>query len=766
MKFGIKAKTLILIAGSAILFYSTVTTVGGNFLKNSFLETKAKHLINIRDMQAILISEYLEELKNQVSFLSATPTMITASREFIDAFDTVLASKVPFQAKDKLLQYYQVLADSINKTSEKKIAPGDLLMDQDNRALLQANYFLDGKIDLEQPSEIERYVQAHDKYHQFFRQTLKTFHYYDILIIDKETGNIVYSTSKEADFATNIHDGPFKGSNLSSLIMKITEQAPTYGTRGQITDFNNYLPSFNNPASFIAHPINSNGETIAYLAVQISISRINEIMLFKKQWQQVGLGHTGETYLYGSDSLLRSDSRDFIEKRGQIGSITARKNGSHTIMEQKVTSIIQEPIGDPSNQVYVSKDGDSLKLSAYRKLEGQDLDWYIMAEMELQEILKPVEQIKAKAFLMIFVVISIFTIVLIGVTTIFVNRILHFNQRAEEISKGNLDVRAEISSKDEMGNLASTFNRMVTALKKERSLNKKKQSELEQANHKLEETYSQLLISEKMATIGGLLAGVAHEINNPLNYIHNGTSALKEIAGEISGSFQKFNKEGKIDNEECDHNINWLLKMVETIDNGTNRVMEIVGSLLMFGREKQDELSEIEITKTLNSALILFENKTKYTINVLKRFDAVPSVFGNPGKLNQVFVNLIGNAIQAIEEKYGTEVKPEKEGLLLLSTRVHENKKHIVITVADNGPGVPEEIRNKIFDPFFTTKETGKGTGLGLSITYSIIEAHNGNIKIRNGTEDINGISQSLTRFDVYLPIERAKDDGMTPPHQ
>jgi PAS domain S-box-containing protein len=275
--------------------------------------------------------------------------------------------------------------------------------------------------------------------------------------------------------------------------------------------------------------------------------------------------------------------------------------------------------------------------------------------------------------------------------------------------------------------------------------------QLEQALVELRKTQSQLIHSEKMASLGVLTAGVAHEINNPVNYINTALEGLKITLSdflEIFYQYEKINIENVNDKlkeigtlkEHLEYpllqkGINILLGNMQT---GIERITEIVKSLRTFARVEENELKFSNIHELIDTTLVMLHNQYKNRIEITKKYGQVSSIYCYPGKLSQVFMNLLSNALQAIPDK----------GSLLIKTNTEKEGTEFVISIKDDGIGIPEHVKDKIFEPFFTTKEAGKGTGLGLSITYGIVQQHNGNINVRSapgeGTEFIIKIPTNL----------------------
>ncbi|MCJ7772416.1 MAG: ATP-binding protein [Desulfobacterales bacterium] len=240
---------------------------------------------------------------------------------------------------------------------------------------------------------------------------------------------------------------------------------------------------------------------------------------------------------------------------------------------------------------------------------------------------------------------------------------------------------------------------------------------------KLEKTQVQLLQAEKMASLGKLAAGVAHQLNNPLGGISLFTKLILE----------EYELEDKIKDD-----LNRILK-------DTQRCSDTVKELLEFARQTSQFMKPCDINRAITRTLFLLENQALFQ-NIITEKDLnanLPLVKADIQQLNHMFMNIILNAAQAMEGK----------GKLILKTFLNPDKNHVCIEIYDTGPGIPEDIKSHIFEPFFTTKEEGKGTGLGLSIVYSIVENHLGNIQVVSKTG-------KGTKFIIDLPINTSEGEG------
>lgn len=261
----------------------------------------------------------------------------------------------------------------------------------------------------------------------------------------------------------------------------------------------------------------------------------------------------------------------------------------------------------------------------------------------------------------------------------------------------------------------------------------------------LEDAQNQLLQAEKMASIGQLAAGVAHEINNPVGYVNSNLGSLKQYVEELLALVESHPASpgatpapGQPDLQFIKNDIRQLLQESE---EGLSRVKQIVQDLKDFSHVDSSAWSVVDLHRGLDSTLNLVHNEIKYKANVVKEYGALPPVECLAAQLNQVFTNLLVNAVQAIEQRGTIWVRTGHAG------------DFVWVEIEDNGKGIEPEHLGRIFEPFFTTKPVGKGTGLGLSVTYGIVEKHGGRIEV--ASELGKG-----TRFRVWLPVARAQRDS------
>jgi signal transduction histidine kinase len=286
---------------------------------------------------------------------------------------------------------------------------------------------------------------------------------------------------------------------------------------------------------------------------------------------------------------------------------------------------------------------------------------------------------------------------------------------------------------------------------------------LKQVLHELQQSQAQLVQAEKMSSLGQTVAGLAHEINNPINFIYGNITHTQDYVNdllELVRAYQKHYPDPVPEIQELMEEVEFefisddLAKIFHSMRTGANRIRELVLSLRNFSRLDQAELKKVDLHEGIESTLLILSHRLKprkewdmQEIQVFKEYGEIPWVACFAGQLNQVFMNIIGNAIDALEsQRFGINSSQQSQPTIWIRTEIRDGE-YVVVRIADNGPGISEEAKSSLFDPFFTTKPVGKGTGLGLSISYQIVvEKHQGEIWCES--PEAGG-----TEFIIKLPI-------------
>ena len=357
----------------------------------------------------------------------------------------------------------------------------------------------------------------------------------------------------------------------------------------------------------------------------------------------------------------------------------------------------------------------------------------------------------------------VFSFLLIGLvasyylTKIIINPLMDVVRGTKHLAQGDFEYRFSETKYAEINELIKTYNQMaenlqVSYLDLENKV-KERTKALESANKEIMDSQAMIVHSEKMRSLGQLVAGITHEINNPINFIYgnmvhlqNYSNALFEIISIYESLELNLAEEKRIELKKLKEGLELdfikqdLPMLIKSCYEGTERTKNIIVDLKNFSRLEELVINDIDLPKEIETTLNILRNKFQDRIDVIKEYqDAIPLVEGYGGQLNQVFMNVIDNAIYAIKET----------GKIYI--RLRKTKNSVIIEFEDTGCGMTKEQQNKIFDPFFTTKPVGEGTGLGMSIGYKVVQNH-------NGTFIVNSVKGQGTKYTIELPIKMKKN--------
>ncbi len=521
-----------------------------------------------------------------------------------------------------------------------------------------------------------------------------------------------------------------------------------------------------------AQPIYENGNPEKLLGVLGTTAIFNQVDEFLASLK---IGESGQTFIMERTSgtlVTTSSSSPVMAKDINGNMLRLRAIDSEDKVIKATATYLRDTFVDlsrisGSQQLEFSLNGQNQFLQVSPLQDGRGLDWLIVVVVPESDFMG---QINANTRITIYMsIVALLLTVLIGWATArgIIQPILKLNNAAKKFSDGDWDQKLPTERTDELGDLAKSFNIMGGQVKKafheleeiNATLEQRvaeRTEELSKAYEELKASQAQLVQSEKMASLGQMVAGVAHEINTPLGYVRSNVEMTQGVFQETQQFVSEYDTlvgmlmSENISEDELNQQLQTVTELSEEFrDNdtfndayalfsdilkGLDQISELVLNLKDFSRVDSVKVRDVNLNECLDSALVIGNHVLKDVATIEKDYaENMPAIQCSPSHLNQVFLNMMTNAAQAMD----------RGGKIMLKTYADTDWVHVEI--ADNGKGIPEDVKAKIFDPFFTTKPVGEGTGLGLSISYQIIEQHEGKIEVES--EEGKG-----TTFKISLP--------------
>ncbi|MBO3460216.1 HAMP domain-containing histidine kinase [Aetokthonos hydrillicola Thurmond2011] len=500
--------------------------------------------------------------------------------------------------------------------------------------------------------------------------------------------------------------------------------------------------------------------------VAIFVSHVQEDAL------ATGVSHPNDLQ-YFTSFLHNQQKRDIaVVNRQKLILADAVPREVGTIFEEDKGNEVQETIRDGKIRTFVEKSVDypqGIKLvvtplkDKQNKIQGAViLEWSSLYQEAIAQ---------ARPTIIVISITSLTSVILalvlgLTISSNIAKPLQSLTEIAQQVTQeSNFDLQAPILSKDETSFLAIAFNHLIESVKKVLIEKEQHLTELQQTLTELHNTQIQLVQNEKMSSLGQLVAGVAHEINNPVNFIHGNITHINSYSQDLLKLVHAYQAHYPnppqtlqifLDEVELEFLNEDLVNLMQSMRVGTERIRRIVLSLRNFSRIDEAELKAVDIHEGIDNTLVILAHRLKAksessAIKVVKNYCQLPLIECYAGQLNQAFMNLLANAIDALEESTQQYAKGEERtqpSTIWISTQlIADNRVQIVI--ADNGSGIPETVRSRIFDPFFTTKPVGKGTGLGLSISYKIVtEKHHGKMWFDSTLGE-------GTKFVIEIPVHQ-----------
>ena len=476
---SIRSKLILTLLAVSILASLIVISIGYLVGVESIRTEVYARLTAVRNAKVFEIEEYFETETDIVEMLAASEATARAIQEFSSAFRQIEANDTINCTRD-LEDYYASFLDSLSTTLEVRRDITSYYPTSAAACYLQYHYMsappdaVTQRADVENAGDGSDYSRVHAIQHPFFRTAMEKFGLYDVFLIDIQTKQIVYSVTKETDFATNLRSGPYRNSNLADLALRVERNADLQ--EAQFADFALYRPSYGAPAAFMGAPVFFRDELVGILAVQLSIDKINNIMNYGGEWVANGLGQTGETLLAGEDYLLRSEPRKYLENPAAYYDIMQAENTSEDALKmiRTVGPILATDMRDDnivralrgeSNLVEMQGYAGTDVLSAFAPVDLPGGNrWALVTEINEAEAMQPVANFQNLNLAALAFIIALITILAMLVSRAFVRPLDRLTEGAEAVREGDTKVRIEKTTNDEMGRLTEAFNDMVVSI--------------------------------------------------------------------------------------------------------------------------------------------------------------------------------------------------------------------------------------------------------------------------------------------------------------
>lgn len=543
-------------------------------------------------------------------------------------------------------------------------------------------------------------------------------------------------------------------------------------------------PNYPYIAASAGRPIyDSQQRLLGMVAVDIHLLKLSEFL------KKLEVSASGRVFILERNGTLIANSgkaqpfkvvKDDIQRLKAIDSTDSTIQAIAKQLQQRFKGF--DTLTNAELQFDFQGEAHQVRVTPWRDQYG--LDWLVVVSVPESAFMAQINANTRTTLLLCLAALAGATILGFYTSRWITRPILRLSAASRAIAAGDLDQRVAAKGIQEISSLSMSFNEMAGQLRDSFTALEESNAELEnrvqqrtyelsQNNRQLQttleelhQTQTQMVQSEKMSALGQMVAGVAHEINNPVNFIHGNLNHVDEYTQELVGLLQRYQSyypnppqelQEALEDADLAFLMTDLVKMLQSMKVGTERIREIVLSLRNFSRLDEAEFKAVDIHEGIDNTLVILRHRFKARaerpeIQVVKDYGQLPLVECYAGQLNQVFMNILSNAIDAFEESNqgkSFEAIAAKPNTLWLHTAVTAQGA-VQITIADNGPGITETVRNRLFNPFFTTKAVGKGTGLGLSISYQIItEKHGGQLSCHS-------IPGQGAKFVIEIPIQQA----------
>lgn len=730
----------------------------------SMLAKSKDALASIRSNRSRQIEDYFNTIEHQILSLSESTMILDATKEFKEAF----FNEGSYRDSDTLDNYYHEeyqprVNDRMNITS---LIPGDSRVRSFQSEFISDNHYKTGEKDNYNGDVSSVYGEVHNRYHPIIRNFLKRFGYYDIFIVDPQSGHIVYSVYKEIDYATSLIYGPYSGTNIGEAFNKsrdVRDNNYTY-----LADFDFYGPSYNAPASFISSPIIEDGEVIGVLIFQMPIDKIDSVMTGERNWINDGLGNSGEAYIVGRDKLMRSNGRFLLEdKDSYIELIKGLEYNELTIdnIDRLNTTILLQEVDtvgvnhalEGVNEIEFIKDYRDIDvLSAYKVLDIEGVDWVLLAEIDKSEVFE--SSVKMAIQTLIIIISSI--VVLVLFITVIIKSISRIKKLLKVIgeNQGDLTIRLEKDGNDEVSEISTYFNTFLSQLDDIVSSIKEASTDAEKISFELSANSSQTSSTAEQITRN--IQGVESQFSTLDSQINSTTNALDVILNSITELSSKIKNQAEIV-QSSKSNIDRIgveLNDSAKLSSDRSKISEELFKITESGGDRviktQEAIEDVSNSASAMLDVISIINKIANQTNLLAMNAAIEAAHaGEAGRGFAVVANEIRNLAEATSnnsKRIGTELKSTVEKVNVALSNSTEAK--------DSFMQIQREVRASVTDLNLVSDKMSIVSREFHDITRSIdsVSAISENVKqdaleIESNSRDISSSMTSVQEISLQV---------------
>jgi methyl-accepting chemotaxis protein len=474
--FGVQSKLISLVLGASLVSLLLTGLLSFGVARNLLAEEGYERLTAIRNAQAVAIKETVEQLSDHVMTLSETRMTIDATKRFSEGFNQLQGLNAN-QEKALKTYYETIFIPKLKQKTEGEPAAATYYPENPKERYLKYFYLAEGPAAISTPGNEKdsgSWGQTFKEYHQRFARLAKLFDYEDIMIADIKSGNIVYSVTKQDDLGTNLLSGPYAESQAAKVFRAVKQSKDPFFLT--FSDFEQYKPSYGLTTMFVGTTVFDGDDLVGALIFQINTGRLDRLMTANRQWKEVGMGESGETYLVGEDSIFRTSPRPFLENPEKYLKLAERQGVSAekiNLIKKTGTPVLVQPVkteaarnalaGKTGKASYTDYSGVPV-VASYQPIRFGPFDWGLVAKIRRDELFSGIRRLARNLLLLAAVLIPALTFLTLWLSRQFVRPIRRLLDATEKISNGDYSIHIPVAADDEFGDLATAFNTMSDTL--------------------------------------------------------------------------------------------------------------------------------------------------------------------------------------------------------------------------------------------------------------------------------------------------------------